>query len=596
MDNKSTKKGTAQAETSNKQLEVIDPIYQKYVKSVIRTLGTTDFYDFFMGSIACAENEFQFSNRRLEKFVDTEWIDAIEESLQGFQNVMSAPRNVIKEDELIVNVANARKAGSDVVRHLATHAQLVENYNEETNEVRPERLMQKYREDTIGTYENRLVFTTLDKAYHFVKVRHDALFQAMGDEFGAKLKLQSNMYSATEVMHMDMFLHIKDAEGALEIDEKNRDVFDRISRLYRILSMHMNSHFAQQMSKIPKVTGSVMKTNVLKKNPNYRSVMKLWDFLSRYDDVGYTIKVIEQNPVISEDFERDIYHNILFNYLVLKGHLERDKDRMLPTPLKEKKRRLKPKFIKQIIEELTEDYDLPDVEIRKVLIEELTKEQLMREEEAERLRLVEEQEKRKQEEEERIRLEKEAEAERLRLEKEAAEERRRQQKEILAAQQMVERMEREQEIRRRSGLFKKEAERFFKNLPERLEMRMEAEAREEVEQQDFEDAILVMEEMERIKAEEIARLRLRKQEEKERMRREALLEQERIERELAEEAERNRVQAELDQIKQYEQDMVTMAPFFKLLDKFENDLSDRLQNRATAEDAWKALFKNKKTN
>lgn len=596
MDNKSTKKGTAQAETSNKQLEVIDPIYQKYVKSVIRTLGTTDFYDFFMGSIACAENEFQFSNRRLEKFVDTEWIDAIEESLQGFQNVMSAPRNVIKEDELIVNVANARKAGSDVVRHLATHAQLVENYNEETNEVRPERLMQKYREDTIGTYENRLVFTTLDKAYHFVKVRHDALFQAMGDEFGAKLKLQSNMYSATEVMHMDMFLHIKDAEGALEIDEKNRDVFDRISRLYRILSMHMNSHFAQQMSKIPKVTGSVMKTNVLKKNPNYRSVMKLWDFLSRYDDVGYTIKVIEQNPVISEDFERDIYHNILFNYLVLKGHLERDKDRMLPTPLKEKKRRLKPKFIKQIIEELTEDYDLPDVEIRKVLIEELTKEQLMKEEEAERLRLVEEQEKRKQEEEERIRLEKEAEAERLRLEKEAAEERRRQQKEILAAQQMVERMEREQEIRRRSGLFKKEAERFFKNLPERLEMRMEAEAREEVEQQDFEDAILVMEEMERIKAEEIARLRLRKQEEKERMQREALLEQERIERELAEEAERNRVQAELDQIKQYEQDMVTMAPFFKLLDKFENDLSDRLQNRATAEDAWKALFKNKKTN
>jgi hypothetical protein len=509
---------------------------------------------------------------------------------------MAAPRNVIKEDELIVNVANARKAGSDVVRHLATHAQLVENYNEETNEVRPERLMQKYREDTIGTYENRLVFTTLDKAYHFVRVRHDALFQAMGDEFGAKLKLQSNMYSATEVMHMDMFLHIKDAEGALEIDEKNRDVFDRISRLYRILSMHMNSHFAQQMSKIPKITGSVMKTNVLKKNPNYRSVMKLWDFLSRYDDVGYTIKVIEQNPVISEDFERDIYHNILFNYLVLKGHLERDKDRMLPTPLKEKKRRLKPKFIKQIIEELTEDYDLPDVEIRKVLIEELTKEQLMKEEEAERLRLVEEQEKRKQEEEERIRLEKEAEAERLRLEKEAAEERCRQQKEILAAQQMVERMEREQEIRRRSGLFKKEAERFFKNLPERLEMRMEAEAREEVEQQDFEDAILVMEEMERIKAEEIARLRLRKQEEKERMQREALLEQERIERELAEEAERNRVQAELDQIKQYEQDMVTMAPFFKLLDKFENDLSDRLQNRATAEDAWKALFKNKKTN
>jgi hypothetical protein len=63
--------------------------------------------------------------------------------------------------------------------------------------------------------------------------------------------------------------------------------------------------------------------------------------------------------------------------------------------MKQKKRKLKPKFIKEIIEELTEDYDLPDIEIRKVLIEELTKEQLMKEEEAERRRLVEEQEKKK---------------------------------------------------------------------------------------------------------------------------------------------------------------------------------------------------------
>ena len=82
-----------------------------------------------------------------------------------------------------------------------------------------------------------------------------------------------------------------------------------------------------------------------------------------------------------------IYHNILFNYLILKGYLEDEKDRLVPAPVKTKQRSLKPKFIKEIIEELTEDYDLPDVEIRKVLIEELTKEQLMHEEAEERRRL-----------------------------------------------------------------------------------------------------------------------------------------------------------------------------------------------------------------
>ena len=584
-------------DANNMQLEVIDPIYEKYVKGVIRTLGTTEFYDFFMSSIACAQNEFQFSNRRVEKFVDITWVEAIENALKAFRNITSSPRNIIKEEEIIVNVANAKKGGSDVVKHLATHASFVQDYNEKSGDIRPERLMQKYREDTVGIYENRLVYATLERAFHFVKIRHDALFQAMGDEFGIKLKVNSNMRTATENMHMDMFMHITDAEDALDVDAKNRDVYDRISRLYRILSVLMSSPFATQLAKYSKITGKITKTNVLKRNPDYAAIAALWDFLLNYDDIGYSIKIIEQNPVINEEFERDIYHNILFNYLVLKGHLERDKDRALPVPLKEKKRKLKPKFIKQIIEELTEDYDLPDIEIRKVLIEELTKEQLMLEEEAaERLRLVEEQEQRRREEEERIRREKEEEEERLRLEREAEEERIRREKELLEAQLLADRMEREQEIRRRSGLFRKEADRFFRKLSDRLEMRQELEETAETEIQDFADAAFIMEETERLKAEEIERARRRKQEERERIKHEARLERERIRREIAEEKarvkraleeerERERMEEENRKAELLRQDMLLVAPLLELTDSFAQHREVRLQKRAEAEKA-----------
>ena len=171
----------------------IDPLYQKYTNSVIRALGSSDFYQFFMDSISKADNEFQFSNRKLEKTVDLAWVDAIEESLEGFQNIIALPRNVIKEEELIVNVANAKKAGADTVRHLAQHASMIEDFNAQTGDVRPSKLMQKYREDSVSLYENRLVYTAMESAYHFVKIRHDALFGAMSDEFGAKLKLRSDM-------------------------------------------------------------------------------------------------------------------------------------------------------------------------------------------------------------------------------------------------------------------------------------------------------------------------------------------------------------------------------------------------------------------
>ena len=520
--------------------ELVETLFKKYVKSTIRTLGSTEFYESFMSALAHAQNEIQFSNRRLEKIVDTEWIEAIEMALQGFQNIIENPRNVIREDELIVNVANARKTGSDVVRHLATHASLVEDFDEETGNVRPNKVMQKYREDSIGqVYENRVVFTSLETTYQFVKIRYDALFDVMSEEFGAKLKFKTDMESATESIHMDMFLHIRDIDGALDTDDKNRDIFNRISRLYRILSNDMNSHFAKHMSRYPRVKGSVTKTNVLKKNKNYRVVLDLLDYLKGYQNIGYTIKVVEQNPTIDDKFQQDIFRNTMFQYLLLKNHLEKDKDRRLPPPVKERKKTLKPKFIKEIIEELTEDYDLPDVEIRKVLIEELTKEQLMREEVAERHRLVQEQAERKRQEKERIKKQEQEQKEKLRLEREAEKERRRLEKEAEEQRLQVQKMEREQEDRRRSNIFKKDIESFLNGFDERMSNRNLELEQEIIAAQDFEDAAFVLEETERLKKEQIAIKRQLKRQELERLHQLEIEEKERVR--VAKEAEQEKV-------------------------------------------------------
>lgn len=575
-------------EPKGQNSEMAEVLFEKYVKSTIRTLGSTEFYETFMEAISRADNEIQFSNRRMEKIVDTEWIEAIESVLNGFQNIIENPRNVIREDELIVNVANAKKTGDDVVRHLATHASLVEDYKAESGEVRPSRVMQKYREDSIGqVYENRVVFTTLEMAYQFVKIRHDALLEAMSEEFGAKLKFKTDMQSQTENVHMDMFLHIRDIEGMLDTDDKNREVFDRISRLYRILSMDMNTHFAKHMAKYPRVKGAVTKTNVLKRDKNYNAIMRLLEFLRGYNHIGYTIKVIEQNPAIDEKFEQEIYRNTLFQYLLLKNHLERDKDRRLPAPLKQKKKTLKPKIIKEIIEEITEDYDLPDVEVRKVLIEELTKKQLMLEEAEERRRLVEEREERKRREKELLKQQQAAEKEKRRLEKEAEKERVRLEKEAEQQRLYIERMEREQEDRRRSNLFKKDITCFVKDFEERLFERTEKPKLEVISGEDFEDAAFILEETERIKKEQAAINRERKRqelehlkqlefEEKQRIAAEKKAAEEKLERERLEEERRAR---EEEQIVREQKDREISAKFIEDIKRFNDNIGMLLVNR-----------------
>lgn len=553
---------------------LVDPVYRKFTRSVQRALSGDDFYRFFMESIANADNQIQFSNRREVKSVDPVWVENIEASMEAFQHIIAMPRQEFKEDELIVNVAYARRTGQDVVRHLSSHAALVEDYNEEDGTVRPSRVLQKYREESLGLYENRLVFTALEQAYHFTKIRHDALFGAMGDQFGAKLKVTSNMESATELVHMDLFLHIRSTESMLETDEKNRDIFNRISRLYRLLGVFMSSPFAQQLAQFDRVKGAIHKTNILKRNPDYKAAVKLLEFLRSYDQVGYVIAVVEQNPTVSETFEKDIYHNILFNYLILKGYLEDEESRRLPVLRKPRQRKLKPKFIKQVIEELTEDYDLPDVEVRKILIEELTKEQLMQEEAAERRRLVEEQAQRKKEEQARIKAEKAAEKARIKAEKEAEAARRRAEKEAEEQRRLYERMERETEDRRRKQALSAELEYFREHLPERLAQRAEAEAelRQRAQREDYADAVQLLDEAAQRKQEERERAAKLRQEEKERRAREraAAEAQRRQERQ----EEKRRAEEE-----QAQQDAAASAPYQAALRLFDQQLPVRRQLR-----------------
>lgn len=561
----------------------VDEVYNKFTRSILRSLGSNEFYQFFMDAVSKADNEIQFSNRKEVKSIDPAWVDAVEESLQGLQHIINLPRQEIKEDELIVNVAHAKKTGQDVVRHLASHAGMVENYDEETGSVRPSRVMQKYREESLGLYENRLVFTTLEMAYHFVKIRHDALFQAMNDEFGAKLKLRTDMESATEKVHLDMFLHIRNTESILDTDAKNRDMFDRISRLYRVLGVFMNSPFARQMTQFERVKGAIHKTNILKRNPDYRAAVKLLEFLRSYDQIGYAIAVVEQNPEVDETFQRDIFHNVLFNYIVLKGHLEDERDRALPVKRKPKQRTLKPKFIHQIIEELTEDYDLPDVEIRKVLIEELTKEQLMQEEKAERLRLVEEQKQRKLEEARQAKEAQEAERQRIRAEKAAEQERIRKEKELQKQKELYEQMQREAELRRRKNILAAELEYFRDHLPERIEQRRIAreKAEEARRQQEYLEAQRLKEEQEQRRREEAQRQQIR---DEQAQRQERLLrQQEDQERRRQERAKREEEARQLRQ-NQRREAREQLAPMLQELEKYrENIQNGKQERRALAE-------------
>ena len=199
-------------------------------------------------------------------------------------------------------------------------------------------------------------------------------------------------------------------------------------------------------------------------------------------------------------------------------------------------------------------------------------------EEAERLRLVEEQEQRKKEEEERLRREQEAEEARLRHEMEVEQERIRQEQEAEEQRLLIERMEREQEDRRRANLFRKEINLLWDTLEEKLYNRKKLAALQEAGlPEDYADAAAVLEEAERLRQEAIARERQRSLEEEERKRHEERLAEERARREEEDRLDRlRREQKALEQAR----DMAAVASYAQSLEVFRVSMQRRLGMRA----------------
>jgi len=370
---------------------LIDPIYKKYASRVISAVASTDFYEYFMEVISAGKNSFQFSNRHVEKQVDERWVIAIEDCIKPMEEIINNPRNFIMTEEAIVNVALAKKVTPDSIKHLAQHGDMIDSVTETS--VKPNRLMEKFKEDSWNTYENRFVYTLLDMAWDFVDKRYDAIFQALGDECGSHLRMSSDSRSLNEHIKAEVDIRIQEEEDLLSADEKSESIFARIARCHRILTSYKGSGFAKAMAKFGKIKPPLFPTNAIKKNPNFKACHKLWNFILSYNDIGYKIDIFEQSNEITEEFETDIKHTIMFDYIILKNYLQVKGDRLIDTTRAFKKKAIRPTYVREIIEEIVKNYDLPDVEIKKVLIEEIDKAQLLKMEEAERLRLVAEKEK-----------------------------------------------------------------------------------------------------------------------------------------------------------------------------------------------------------
>lgn len=351
----------------------INDLYTKYTNKVERTLENDRYFQYLFEIVQAGNNTIRQNNRVLHKVVDERWLTVVEEGLTSIFNIVDKPRRFIATTEEVVPVALARKITADSVRHLSQNTQFITTNAK--GDIQPTKVLNVTTEESFDLYENRFVYHLIQRLFAFVDKRTDVIFWSTGDETCNTMCMESKIDDAYEEISYKVDMTVKNRQSFAENDNDNMDLFKRIDRVRRMSRTLRASSFCDIMNGCAKVRSPIQRTNLMMKDPDYRNCYKLWQFIESYDEVGYSIEEQDTALEFDEEYQTQMYINLITNYTIFKSLLESDPRKL--TEIATKKRRpVKPKFIKKIQEEIVDNCDIPDVEVRKVFIEEVTQAQL----------------------------------------------------------------------------------------------------------------------------------------------------------------------------------------------------------------------------
>ena len=352
--------------------ETIQDLYTSFSEQMEPIQEDSRYFRYLFEMAQASGTTIEQQREELVKVVDEEWISMIEDSLDAINTIIENPRRFITTEEEVVPVSLAKKISADSVRHLSQNTQFLAPSDD--GGVHPTRILNVSTVETYDLYENRFIYHLIQRLLTFVDKRTDVIFWSTGNEIRNRFKMHSKIDDAYEEIEYNVEMTVKNRQSFAENDADNMDVFMRIDRVRRLVMALRGASFCQIMNGCCAVRSPIQRTNLIMKDPNYRKCYQLWQFMERYDKVGYNIDVQQQALAFDDEYMVQMYTNLINNYTVFKSLTDDERnlqelESVHPEPVA-------PKFIKEIKEVQVDSPDLPDVEVRRVFVEEVTQAQL----------------------------------------------------------------------------------------------------------------------------------------------------------------------------------------------------------------------------
>lgn len=212
--------------------------------------------------------------------VESLWIEKMEDTIEYLDNILRAPTRLIINEEEVVKIEKIKKVTVESIKHLSKNAGFIEDI-EENGDVKPGKLLNVFKEETFNTYENRFIYTLIQKMLIIIRKEKKKLQtqnSAVSKEF-KKIDYEGSSYNGKSKVDIQIVLTATDETKGLTPDTK--DQLERIKMLEKeVMNLTLTATYqALDKARVPLITPPLKKNNVILKNVNFQYAAKLWDFL-----------------------------------------------------------------------------------------------------------------------------------------------------------------------------------------------------------------------------------------------------------------------------------------------------------------------------
>ena len=247
----------------------------KNVYDVMNNINTSDLDTF----ISKTEAKFMAVSDIKETKIDYSWLNILEDTLPNLDKIVRNPRRFIIQEEDVVIVEKTKRVSLETIKHLAQHSENIQDIDE-NNDVVPKKLLNVHKEDTTDLYENRFIYTLVDRLNKFINRQLEDMNLTSNKEIKREVSYKGNTNIDNKEYNIELTMSTHEIE---ELDDFENDYKNRILACYDIISSFNTTPMIKELVGCSKVSNPIRKTNLILREPNFQKAHILWQYLDNFE-------------------------------------------------------------------------------------------------------------------------------------------------------------------------------------------------------------------------------------------------------------------------------------------------------------------------